>query len=113
MPGADSRHSQIFFAHLSREEVKVVAHTHGSASYFAIRPVTWSQGDGIKSMHRVFEAFVKKSFKALWSPFTFSTLLGMYWPLQVLFGDKPMIRIQILGPSKMLVGVSESGWEIL
>ena len=63
MPGSDSKHSQMFFAHLTRQEVGLLADTHGSAPYFAILPVTWYQGDGIKSMHRVFEAFAKKSPK--------------------------------------------------
>ena len=43
----------------------------------------------------------------------FSTRLAMYWPSEGLFGDKSMICIRILGPWKMLVGVLESGWEIL
>ena len=51
MPGADSRHSQMFFANLTKEEVELVADTHRSASYVAILAVTWYQGDGIKSMH--------------------------------------------------------------
>ena len=113
VPGSEFHHSQMFFAHSTKEEVELVAGTHGSAPYFAIRPMTWYQGDGIKSMHRAFVAFIKKSFKAVWAPFMYHTLVAMFWCSNGLFGDKSMIRMQILGPSKMLVGFSESGWEVL
>ena len=58
-------HSPMLFAHLTREEVELVADTYGSPPYFANLPVAWHQGDRIKSIHQVFEAFIKTSFKAV------------------------------------------------
>ena len=64
-------------------------------------------------MQRVFKAFVKKSFKSVWAPFMFSNLLATFWSTYGLFGDRSMVHIQLMGASKMLVGVSETGWGIL
>ena len=107
------RHSQMFFAHLTKEEVELVADTPGSVPYFAIQPSTWYQGDRMKSMLRVLKALVKKCLKVAWVVFTYCSLFAMLCPLDGLFGDECMIYIQILGPSEMLVGVSKSGLEIL
>ena len=63
-------------------------------------------------MHRVFKAFVKKSFKSVWAPFMFSNLLATFWGTYGLFGDRSMVHIQLMGASKMLLGVSEPGLEI-
>ena len=38
-------------------------------------------------MHRVFEAFVKKSIKFVWSPLMFSSLLATLWGTEGLFVD--------------------------
>ena len=37
----ESRHSEVFFPHLTKEQVSRVADTHGAAPYFAIQQLTW------------------------------------------------------------------------
>ena len=51
MTGADSRYLEMLFAHLTKEQVEVVADTLASTPCFAIFLVMWYQCDGIKSMH--------------------------------------------------------------
>ena len=83
--------------------VELLAYRHGSILFFAVQPVHWYRGDVIKTMHRVFEVFIKKFFRSAWSPFMYSSLLAAFWGICDLFGDKSLIRIQFLGPAKMLV----------
>ena len=74
MPGIDSKHSQLFFTRMKPEMVELLADRHGSIPFFAVQPVYWYRGDGIKTMHRVFEVFIKKSFRWAWSPFMYSCM---------------------------------------
>ena len=64
-------------------------------------------------MHPAFEVFIKKSFRSAWSPFMYSSLLAAFWGTRDLFGDKSPIYLQFLGPAKMLIGVTEAGWDLL
>ena len=41
MRGAESHHSQVFFPHLTKEQVSLVVDTHGAAPYFGIQPLKW------------------------------------------------------------------------
>ena len=77
--------------------MELVADTHSFVPYFAIQLVTWYQGGGIKSMPWVFSAFVKKAFKFVWAPFMFSSLLATFRGTGGMFGDRSMIRVQMLG----------------
>ena len=94
------------------EMVELLADRHGSTPFFAVQPVHWYRGDGIKTMHPVFEVFIKKSFRSAWSPFMYSSLLAAFWGTRDLFGDKSPLYLQFLGPAKM-IGVTDAGWDPL
>ena len=60
MPGIDSKHSHLFFMRMRPEMVEFIADRHRSNPFFAVQLVHWYRGGGIKTMHRVFEVFIKK-----------------------------------------------------
>ena len=113
MPGIDSKHSQLFFTRMKPKMVELLADWDGSIPFFAVQPVHWYRGDGIKRMHCVLEVFIKKSFRSAWSPFMYSSLLAAFWGTWDLFGDKSLIHIQFLGPAKVVLGVTEAHWDLL
>ena len=59
---------------------------------------------------------LKYSSKSLSARLGLPSCIPAYWlrfgvPV-IFFGDKSLIRIQFLGPAKMLVGVTEAGWDL-
>ena len=113
LPGTDSRNSKLFFTDLNEEQVNTVVSQFGSKPRFEIQPVEWYCGASLTNMCAVYEVWIKKTHKKTWWPMLYASVLAMFWTIPgVLQAQSPM-KIHVLGPSKLLLGLTETGHLLL
>ena len=113
LPGTDPRNSKLFFTELNEEQVNAVVSQFGSKPRFQIQPVAWYRGANVTSMTAVYEVWIKKTHKETWSPMLYASILAMFWTIPGVLQAQSPVKIHVLGPSKLLLGLTETGHSLL
>ena len=113
LPGTDPRNSKLFFTQLNEEQVNTVVSQFGSKPGFQIEPVEWYRGANLTNMSAVYEVRIKKTHKETWSPMLYASVLAMFWTIPGVLQAQSPVKIHVLGPSKLLLGVTETGHSLL
>ena len=109
LPGTDPRNSKLFFTELNEEQVNIVVSQFGSKPRFQIQPVEWYRGANLTNMSAVYEVWIKKTHKQTWSPMLYASVLAMFWTIPGVLQAQSPVKIHVLGPSKLLLGLRETG----
>ena len=112
-PGTDPRNSKLFFTELNEEQVNTAVSQLGSKPNFQIQPVEWCRGANLTNMSAVYEVWIKKTQKEAWSPMLYASVLAMFWTVPGVLQLQSPVKIHVLGPSKLLLGVTEIGHSLL
>ena len=83
----------------------------GSKPRFQIQPVEWYRGANLTNMSAVYEVSIKKTHKETWSPMLYASLLAMFWTIPGVLQSP--VKIHVLGPSKLLLGLTKTGHSLL
>ena len=113
LPGTDPRSSKLFFTELNEEQVNTVVSQFGSKPRFQIQPVEWYRGADLTNMSAVYEVWIKKTHKETWSPMLYASVLAMFWTIPGVLQAQSPVKIHVLGPNKLLLGVTETGHSVL
>ena len=113
LPGTDPRNSKLFFTELNEEQVNTVVSQFGSKPMFQIQPVEWYRGANLTNMSAVYEDWIKKTHKETWSPMLYASVLAMFWTIPGVLQAQSQVKIHVLGPSKLLLGLTETGHSLL
>ena len=113
LPGTDPRNSKLFFTELNEEQVNTVVSQFGSKPRFQIQPVEWYRGANLTNMPAVYEVWIKKTHKETWSPMLYASVLAMFCTVPGVLQSRSPVKIHVLGPSKLLPGVTETGHSLL
>ena len=113
LPGTDPRNSKLFFTELNEEQVNTVVSQFGSKPRFQIQPVEWYRGANLTNMSAVNEVWIKKTHKETWSPMLYASLLATFWTIPGVLQAQSPVKIHVLGPSKLLLGLTETGHSLL
>ena len=93
--------------------MNTVVSQFGSKPRFQIQPVEWYRGANLTNMSSVYEVWIKKTHKETWSPMLYTSVLAMFRTiLDVLQAQSP-VKIHVLGPRKLLLGLKETGHSLL
>ena len=111
--GTNPRNSKLFFAELNEEQVNTVVSQLGSKPRFQIQPVEWYRGAHLTNMVAVFEVRIKKTHKETWWPMLYASVLGMFWMISSVLQAQSPVKIHVLGPSKLPLGLTETGHSLL
>ena len=113
LPGTDPRNSKLFFTELNEEQVNTVVSQFGSKPRFQIQPVEWYRGANLTNISAVYEVWIKKTHKETWSPMLYASVLAMFWTIPGVLQAQSPVKIHVLGPSKLLLGLTETGHSLL
>ena len=113
LPGTDPRNSKLFFTELNKEQVNTTVSQFGSKPRFQIEPVKWYRGAHLTNMSAVYEVWIKKTHKETWSPMLYASVLAMFWTIPGVLQAQSPVKIHVLGPSKLLLGLTETGHSLL
>ena len=113
LPGTDPRNSKLFFTDLNEEQMNTVVSQIGSKPRFQIQPVEWYCGANSTNMSAVHEVWIKKTRKETWSPMLYASVLVMFWTIPGVLQAQSPVKIHVLGPSKLLVDLTETGHSLL
>ena len=113
LPRTDPRNSKLFFTELNEEQVNTVVSQFGSKPRFQIQPVEWYRGANLTNMAAVYEVWIKKMHKETWSPMLYASVLAMFWTIPGVLQAQSPVKIHVLGPSKLLLGLTETGHSLL
>ena len=113
LPGTDPGNSKLFFTELNEEQVNTVVSQFGSKPRFQIQPVEWYRGANVTNMSAVYEVWIKKTHKETWSPMLYASVLAMFWTIPGVLQAQSPVKIHVLGPSKLLLGLTETGHSLL
>ena len=108
LPGTDPRNSKLFFTELKEEQVNTVVSLFGSTPRFQIQPVEWYRGANLTNMSAVYEVCIKKTHKETWSPMLYASVLAMFWTVPRVLQSQSPVKIHVLGPSELLLGLTET-----
>ena len=111
--GTDPRNSKLFFTELNEEQVNTVVSQFGSKPRLRIQPVEWYRGANLTHMSAVYEVWIKKIHKETWSPMLYASVLAMFWTVPGVLQSQSPVKIHVLGPSKLLLGLTEIGHSLL
>ena len=109
----DPRNSKLFFTELNEEQVNAVVSQFGSKPRFQIQPVEWYRGANLTNMSAVYEVWIKKTHKETWSPMLYASVLAMFWTIPGVLQAQSPVKIHVLGPSKLPLGLTETGHSLL
>ena len=112
-PGTDPRNSKLFFTELDEEQVNTVVSQFGSKPRFQIQPVEWYRGANLTNMSAVYEIWIKKTHKETWSPMLYASILAMFWTIPGVLQAQSPVKIHVLGPSKLLLGLAKTRHSLL
>ena len=107
LPGTDPRNSKLFFTELNEEQVNTVVSQFGSKPRFQILP--GERGAKLTNTSAVYEVWIKKTHKETWSPMLYASVLAMFWTGPGVLQSQSPLKIHVLGPSKLLLGLTETG----
>ena len=79
--------------------------THGRFDVWIARSLT--------NMSAVYEVWIKKTHKETWSPMLYASVLAMFWTIPGVLQAPSPLKIHMLGPSKLLLGLTETGHSLL
>ena len=51
--------------------------------------------------------------KETWSPILSASVLAMFWTVPGVLQSQPPVKIHVLGPSKLLLGLTDTGHSLL
>ena len=113
LPGTDPRNSKLFFTELNEEQVNTVGSQFRSKPRFQIQPVEWYRGANLTNMSAVYEVWIKNTHKETWSPMLYASVLAMFWTIPGVLQAQSPVKIHVLGPSKLLRGLTETRHSLL
>ena len=113
LPGTDPRNSKLFFTELNEEQVNTVVSQFGSKPRFQIQPAEWYRGANLRNMYAVYEVWINKTHKETWSPKLYASVLALFWTVPGVLQSQSPVKIHVLGPSKLLLGLTETGHSLL
>ena len=113
LPGTEPRNTKLFFTELNEEQVNTVVSQFGSKPRFQIQPVEWYRGANLTNMSAVYEVWIKNTHKETWSPMLYASVLAMFWTIPGGLQAQSPVKIHVLGPSKLLPGLTETGHSLL
>ena len=64
-------------------------------------------------MSAVYEVRIKKTHKETWSPMLYASVLATLWTIPGVLQAQSPVKIHVLGPSKLLLGLTETGHSVL
>ena len=64
-------------------------------------------------MAAVYEVWIKKTHKETWSPTLYASVLAMFLTIPGVLQAQSPAKIHVLGPSKLLLGLTETGHSLL
>ena len=64
-------------------------------------------------MSAVYEVWIKNTHKETWSPMLYASVLAMFWTIPGVLQAQSPVKIHVLGPSKSLLGLTETGHSLL
>ena len=64
-------------------------------------------------MAAVYEVWIKKTHKETWSPMLYASVLAMFRTIPGFLQAQSPVKIHVLGPSKLLLGLTETGHSLL
>ena len=73
----------------------------------------WYRGANVTNMTAVYEVWIKKTHKETWSPMLYASVLAMFWTIPGVLQAQSPVKIHVLGPSKLLLGLTETGHSLL
>ena len=73
----------------------------------------WYRGANLTNMSAVYEVWIKKTHKETWSPMLYASVLAMFWTIPGVLQAQSRVKIHVLGPSKLLLGHTETGHSLL
>ena len=111
--GSIGLNSKLFFTERNEEQVNTVVSQLGSKPRFQIQPVEWYRGADSTNMSAVYEVWIKKTHKETWSPMLYASVLAMFWSIPGVLQAQSPVKIHVLGPSKLLLGLTETGHSLL
>ena len=113
LPGTDPRNSKLFFRELNEEQMNTLVSQFGSKPRFQIQPVEWYRGANLTNRSAVYEVWIKKAHKETWSPMLYASVLAMFRTIPGVLQAESPVKIHVLGPSKLLLGLTETGHSLL
>ena len=84
--GGEPKNSQLLFAEQNEEQVNTAVAQFGSKPRFQIQPVSCYRGADLTRMPAVYEVWIKKTHKDIWSPLLFASVLAMFWMIPRVLG---------------------------
>ena len=93
--------------------MNTVVSQFGSKPRFQIQPVEWYRGANLTNMSAVYDVWIKKTHKETWSPMLYVSVLAMFWTIPGVWQAQSPVKIHVLGPSKLLLGLTETGHSLL
>ena len=112
-PGTDPRNSKLFFTQLNEDQVNTVVSRFGSKPRLQTQPVEWYRGANLTNMSAVYEVWIKKTHKETWSPMLYASVLAMFSTIPGVLQAQSPVENHVLGPSKLLLGLTETGHSLL
>ena len=85
----------------------------GSQPRFQIQPVEWYRGANLTNMSAVYEVWIKKTHKETWSPMLYASVLAIFWTIPGVLQAQLPVKIHVLGPNKLLLGLTETRHSLL
>ena len=64
-------------------------------------------------MSAVYEVWKKKTHKETWSLMLYALVLAVFWTIPGVLPAQSPVKIYVLGPSKLLLGLTETGHSLL
>ena len=85
----------------------------GSKPRFQIQPVDWYGGANLTNMAAVNEVWINERHKETWSPMFYALVLAMFWTVPGVLQSQSPVKLHVLGPSKLLLCLSDTGNSLL
>ena len=116
MPGFAQK-TKLFVIQIEEQKLFNMVERLGNRPRFAVMHVGWYKGSTITSMPHKYECYVTKQNKVKHAAYTFLYVLATFWGNDdfqpKLFRKGLPLAIQILGPRKMRLGLTDEGKEFL
>ena len=111
--GRDPRSWKLFFTALNEEQVNAVVSQFGCKPRFQIQPMEWYRGAKFTNMAAVYEVRIKETHRETWWPMLYASVLAMLWMVPGVLQSQSPVKIHGLGPTKLLVGLRDTGHSLL
>ena len=85
----------------------------GSMPRFQLQSVEWYRGANLTNMSAVYEVWIEKTHKQTRSAMLYASVLAMLWTVPGVLQSQSPVKIHVLGPSKLALGLTEIGHSLL